>query len=59
MHNQIDAAKVLRDAAHAFKVDIDAISATVKQEFVAKEKGKPSKKTAPKSGSKSAQKAAA
>jgi len=43
MHNHTDAAKVLRDAAHAYKVDVDAISATVKQEFAAKEKAKPSK----------------
>ena len=28
MHNQTDAAKILRDAAQAYKVDIDAISAT-------------------------------
>jgi len=59
MHNQTDAVKVLRDAAHAYKVDVDAISATVKQEFVAKEKGKTSKKTATKSASKPAKKAAA
>ncbi len=59
MHNQNDAAKVLRDAAHAYKVDVDAISATVKQEFAAKEKGKASKKIAPRSASKSAKKAAA
>ena len=48
MHNQADAAKILRDAAHAYKVDVDAISATVKQEFAAKEKGKAAKKAAPK-----------
>ena len=49
MHNQTDAAKILRDAAQAYKVDVDAISATVKQEFAAKEKGKANKKAAPKS----------
>ena len=49
MHNQTDAAKILRDAAHAYKVDVDAISATVKQEFAAKEKAKTTKKPAPKS----------
>lgn len=48
MHNQTDAAKVLRGAAHAYKVDVDAISATVKQEFAAKEKGRTTKKVAPK-----------
>ncbi len=59
MQNQTDAAKVLRDAAHAYKVDLDAISATVKQEFAAKERGKASKKAATKSASKPAKKAAA
>jgi ParB family chromosome partitioning protein len=59
MHNQTDAAKVLRDAAHAYKVDVDAISATVKQEFMAKEKGKTNKKTATKPQPKSGKKAAA
>jgi len=48
MHNQTDAAKVLRDAAHAYKIDVDAISSTVKQEFTAKETGKTNKKAAPK-----------
>ena len=59
MHNQTDAAKVLGDAARAYKVDVDAISATVKQEFAAKEKGKTNKKVLPRSASKSAKKAAA
>ncbi len=59
MHNQIDATKVLRDAAHAYKVDVDAISAKVKQEFVAKEKVKATKKSAPKLSSKPTKKAAA
>ena len=48
MHNQSDTAKILRDAATAYKVDIEAISATVKQEFAAKEKAKSTKKVAPK-----------
>ena len=59
MHNQTDATRTLRDAAHAYKVDLDAISATVKQEFAAKEKSKTVKKPAPKSASKPAKKAAA
>jgi ParB family transcriptional regulator, chromosome partitioning protein len=59
MHNQTDAAKILRDAAHAYKVDVDAISATVKQEFAAKEKSKTTKKSAPKLASKPTKKAAA
>ena len=63
MHNQGDTAKILRDAATAYKVDTDAISATVKLEFAAKEKDKSTKKAAPKppakAQSKSAKKAAA
>ena len=59
MHNQADAAKILRDAAQVYKVDVEAISATVKQEFAAKERGKASKKAAPRSESKPAKKAAA
>ena len=59
MHNQTDTTKILRDAAHAYKVDVDAISATVRQEFAAKEKAKGTKKPAPKSASKPAKKAAA
>ena len=59
MNSQTDAAKILRDAADAYKMDVDAISATVKQEFAAKEKGNVSKKAAPKSASKPAKKAAA
>jgi ParB family transcriptional regulator, chromosome partitioning protein len=59
MHNQTDAAKVLRDAAQVYKVEVDAISATVKQELAANEKSKVSQKTAPKSTSKTAKKAAA
>jgi ParB family chromosome partitioning protein len=59
MHNQADAAKILRDAAQVYKVDVDAISATVKQEFAAKDKGKASKKATPKSAPKPAKKAAA
>jgi ParB family transcriptional regulator, chromosome partitioning protein len=48
MHNQTDAARILRDAAHVYKVDVDAISTTVKHEFAAKEKRKMVKKPAPK-----------
>ena len=59
MHNQTDAAKILRIAAHAYKVDVEAISATVKQEFAAKEKSKSGKKTAPKPQPKPGKKAAA
>ena len=59
MHNQADAAKILGDAAHVYKVDVDAISSTVMQEFAAKDKGKTSKKAAPRSALKPAKKAAA
>ena len=37
---QKNAAQVLRDATTAYKVDVDAISLKVKQEFAAKEKAK-------------------
>ncbi|MGA9423534.1 MAG: ParB/RepB/Spo0J family partition protein [Terracidiphilus sp.] len=47
-HDQTDAAKILREAAQVYKVDVDAISAAVKQEFVAKERGKAAKKSVPK-----------
>jgi ParB family transcriptional regulator, chromosome partitioning protein len=59
MHNQTDTVKILRDAAHAYKVDVDAISATVKQEFAAKENGNSAKKAVPKPQSKTGKKAAA
>ncbi|MGH9606953.1 MAG: hypothetical protein ACRD3N_14785 [Terracidiphilus sp.] len=48
MHNQADTATVLRDAAQTYKADVDTISASVKQEFAAKEKGKAAKKAWPK-----------
>jgi len=59
MHNQTDTAKILRDAAHVYKVDVDAISATVKQEFAVKEKAKAAKKATPKPASKPTKTAAA
>jgi ParB family chromosome partitioning protein len=58
MHNHSDSAKILRDAATAYKVDIEAISATVKQEFAAKEKAKSAQKAAPKPPSKALSKPA-
>jgi ParB family chromosome partitioning protein len=48
-----NASQVLRDAAEFYKVDVAAITATVKQEFAAKEKAKEAKKTAPKPVAKS------
>jgi ParB family chromosome partitioning protein len=43
-----NASHVLRDAAEFYKVDVAAITATVKQEFAAKEKTKTAKNDAPK-----------
>jgi ParB family chromosome partitioning protein len=54
MHNQTDTAKVLRDAAQFYKVDIEDITAKVKQEFAAKEKAKAVKKSVPKPPAKAA-----
>ena len=59
MRTDTDSAKVLRDAAETYKVDIEAISAKVKQEFAAKEKAKSAKKAAPKPPAKAAKKTAA
>jgi ParB family chromosome partitioning protein len=47
-----NASHVLRDAAEYYKVDMVAITATVKQEFAAKEKAKAEKKAAPKASAK-------
>lgn len=49
-----DAAKVLHDAAEQYKVNVDAIASTVKQEFTAKEKAKAERKTNPKPPAKAA-----
>jgi ParB family transcriptional regulator, chromosome partitioning protein len=40
MHTPSDSARILREAAQHYKVDVDAISAKVKQDFAAKEKAK-------------------
>ncbi|MGP8187898.1 MAG: chromosome partitioning protein ParB, partial [Terracidiphilus sp.] len=42
-----NAAHVLREAAEAYKVDVAAITAKVKEEFAAKEKAKAAKKATP------------
>jgi ParB family chromosome partitioning protein len=52
------AAQVLRDAATAYKVDVDAISLRVKHEFAAKEKAKLAPKPAAKATPPKARKAA-
>ena len=47
MRSAGDADPVLRDAASLYKVDVDGISAKVKQEFAAKAKTKPAQKATP------------
>jgi ParB family chromosome partitioning protein len=59
MHNQTDTARVLRDAAQAYKVDVDAISAQVTREFAAKARSKATQKDAPKPRTKAKKKVAA
>jgi ParB family chromosome partitioning protein len=58
MRDQADSTKILREAAQAYKVDVEDISAKVKQEFAAKEKSKTAKKTTPKTPAKPQTKAA-
>ena len=58
-HSPSQAAKTLHEAAEFYKVDVAAITAKVKQEFAAKEKGKEAKKSAPKPTGKTSKKAAA
>jgi ParB family chromosome partitioning protein len=47
-HSASDSGRVLKDAADFYKVDVDAITAKVKQEFAAKDKANAAKKAAPK-----------
>jgi ParB family chromosome partitioning protein len=54
-----NASQVLRDAAEFYKVDVAAITTTVKQEFAAKEKAKAAKTATPKPPAKTAKKVAA
>ena len=56
---QPDAGKVLKQAAEHYKVDADAITLKMKQEFTAKEKAKTAKKASPKGQPKSAKKSTA
>jgi ParB family transcriptional regulator, chromosome partitioning protein len=51
-------AQVLNEALTFYKVDTDAISAKVKQEFAAKDEAKAAKKDAPKPSTKAQPKAA-
>ena len=57
--SQTDTVKVLRDAAQLYKVDIEAITAKVKQEFAAKEKAKAAPKATAKPQAKAAKKSTA
>ena len=59
MHTQADTMHVLRDAAQLYKVDIEAITAKVKQEFAAKEKAKAAQKATAKPQTKAAKKSTA
>jgi ParB family chromosome partitioning protein len=54
-----DNGRTLKDAAEYYKVDVNAISAKVKQEFAAKEKAKDTKKTTPKPPAKAVKKSKA
>ena len=45
-HSPTDSGKVLKEAAELYKVDVNAITAKVKQEFTAKDKAKAVKKAA-------------
>ncbi len=47
-HSPTDSGKVLKEAAEFYKVDVNAITAKVKQEFAAKYKAKATKKVTPK-----------
>ena len=59
MRPEADSAKVLRDAAQAYKVDIEAITASVKQEFAAMEKAISARRAVPKPAAKPTKKTAA
>jgi ParB family chromosome partitioning protein len=47
-HSTSDSSRVLKDTADFYKVDVDAITSKVKQEFAAKDKANAAKKAAPK-----------
>jgi ParB family chromosome partitioning protein len=46
-HSPTDSGKILKEAAEFYKVDVNAITAKVKQEFAAKDKAKAVKKATP------------
>jgi ParB family chromosome partitioning protein len=51
-----DSGKLLKEAAEFYKVDVNAITAKVKQEFAAKDKAGAAKKAAPKPAAKAEKK---
>jgi ParB family chromosome partitioning protein len=51
-----DSGKLLKEAAEFYKVDVNAITAKVKQEFTAKDKAGAAKKAAPKPAAKAEKK---
>jgi ParB family chromosome partitioning protein len=51
-----DSGKLLKEAAEFYKVDINTITAEVKQEFAAKERAGAAKKAAPKPAAKAEKK---
>lgn len=59
VHSPGDTGNALREAAEYYKVDVAAVTATVKQEFAAKEKAKAAKKPSTKPGAKVAKKVVA
>jgi ParB family chromosome partitioning protein len=54
-----DSGKLLKEAAEFYKVDVNTITAKVKQEFAAKDKAKTAKSVTPKPAKKIAKKAVA
>jgi ParB family chromosome partitioning protein len=58
-HSPTDSGKVLKEAAEFYKVDVNAITAKVKQEFAAKDMAKATKKVTPKPPAKAVKKARA
>jgi ParB family chromosome partitioning protein len=58
-HSSTDSGKVLKEAADLYKVDVNAITAKVKQEFAAKDKAKAVKKATPQPPAKAVKRARA
>jgi ParB family chromosome partitioning protein len=58
-HSPNDSGKALREAADYYKVDVAAIMVKVKQEFIAKDKARATKKATPKPPAKAVKRARA